>query len=346
MIMTHTSIIIDSDTHFLVDAATRQIRNTATSKISVMHNDHNSERLTFSIPRFIEGHDMSTSDKIEIHYMNVDVATKEQTTGIYEPDDVKVETSGDSEVVTFSWLLSRNATKNVGSLIFAVRFACFTDDVVDYDWHTAPFSGLSVGGTLTCSSAIEEEYLDIIAAWEREHIEPLKKAVDELKNNSGAEITVDSDLSKTSENPVQNKVITTALEQKVDKEKNKTLLEYIPIKDDYCVQWERLNDDVHLPMGVSAAFASSQGNGVLEELSDVVLVLRSYTDDEHITVITADGGIYHTQYVVNYEDDEKTGWTEWEKVSVSQTDFDNAIGDIETSLENIITKYGLGGDDV
>ena len=178
--MTHPNIIIDSDTHFLVDAATRQIKNTATSKISVMHNDHNSERLTFSIPRFIEGHDMSTSDKIEIHYMNVDAATKEQTTGIYEPDDVKVETSGDSEVVTFSWLLSRNATKNVGSLIFAVRFACFTDDVVDYDWHTAPFSGLSVGGTLTCSSAIEEEYLDIIAAWEKEHIEPLQKAVDDL----------------------------------------------------------------------------------------------------------------------------------------------------------------------
>ena len=34
------------------------------------------------------------------------------------------------------------------------------------------------------------------------------------------------------------------------------------------------------------------------------------------------------------------------KVSVSQTDLDNAIGDVETSLENIIAKYGLGGDGV
>lgn len=37
---------------------------------------------------------------------------------------------------------------------------------------------------------------------------------------------------------------------------------------------------------------------------------------------------------------------EWEKISVSQTDLDNAIGDVETSLENIIEKYGLGGDGV
>ena len=35
---------------------------------------------------------------------------------------------------------------------------------------------------------------------------------------------------------------------------------------------------------------------------------------------------------------------EWQKVSVSQTDLNTAIGDIETSLENIIKKYGLGGD--
>ena len=35
---------------------------------------------------------------------------------------------------------------------------------------------------------------------------------------------------------------------------------------------------------------------------------------------------------------------DWEKVSVSQTDLDDAIGDVETALENIIQKYGLGGD--
>ena len=34
------------------------------------------------------------------------------------------------------------------------------------------------------------------------------------------------------------------------------------------------------------------------------------------------------------------------KVSVSQTDLDKAIGDVETSLENIIAKYGLGGDSI
>ena len=38
--------------------------------------------------------------------------------------------------------------------------------------------------------------------------------------------------------------------------------------------------------------------------------------------------------------------SEWEKVSVSQTDLNKAIGDVEASLDNIIKKYGLGGDGV
>ena len=37
---------------------------------------------------------------------------------------------------------------------------------------------------------------------------------------------------------------------------------------------------------------------------------------------------------------------DWTKYSVSQRDLTNAIGDIETALDNIIAKYGLGGDGV
>lgn len=73
-----------------------------------------------------------------------------------------------------------------------------------------------------------------------------------------------------------------------------------------------------------------------------------------------------TQYILCVDTSYDEGWTrqslinlstgeikirnfigaEWKKISVSQTDLDNAIGDIETSLENIIEKYGLGGDGV
>ena len=52
-----------------------------------------------------------------------------------------------------------------------------------------------------------------------------------------------------------------------------------------------------------------------------------------------DGAVYHKR-----NGDEEGLDNEWTKISVSQTDLDKAIGDIETSLENIIEKYGLGGD--
>ena len=39
-------------------------------------------------------------------------------------------------------------------------------------------------------------------------------------------------------------------------------------------------------------------------------------------------------------------WNPWVNVFVSQWDLTDAIGDVETSLENIIAKYGLGGDSI
>ena len=60
-------------------------------------------------------------------------------------------------------------------------------------------------------------------------------------------------------------------------------------------------------------------------------------------VITLESGRKKAQKRVK---DENGKWTEWQKIYVSQTDLDKAIGDVETSLENIIAKYGLGGDSV
>ena len=75
------------------------------------------------------------------------------------------------------------------------------------------------------------------------------------------------------------------------------------------------------------------------------MVLRSYSDFETITVMTPQGEIYNTYYDMNYETDE-SGWTEWKSPYVTPHELSKTIGDIEKSLENIITKYGLGGDGV
>ena len=43
-------------------------------------------------------------------------------------------------------------------------------------------------------------------------------------------------------------------------------------------------------------------------------------------------------------------WTKWEPIGGGSDEIieyvDSAIGDVETTLENIITKYALGGDSV
>lgn len=67
--------IIDSDMHFTVYAVSRRIKSEP-KKVTLMQNDHNSERFTFEIPRYIEGHDMSLCNAVEVHYL--DSSSKEK----------------------------------------------------------------------------------------------------------------------------------------------------------------------------------------------------------------------------------------------------------------------------
>lgn len=54
-------------------------------------------------------------------------------------------------------------------------------------------------------------------------------------------------------------------------------------------------------------------------------------------MLCADGSIKKRRY-------EHYQWSEWVTVSATAEYVDEKIGDVETSLENIIDKYGLGGD--
>ena len=79
------------------------------------------------------------------------------------------------------------------------------------------------------------------------------------------------------------------------------------------------------------------------ETSDDALLLVNTCEDggkfvEQTLII--DGRIYTTSFWPAYD------IPEWQEIYVSQKDLDKAIGDVETSLENIIAKYGLGGDGV
>lgn len=163
--MDHLHPIIDSDVHFSINPDTRKIMPEAPKKNRMVQHDHNSERYTFGIPRYVEGHDMSLCNIVQVHYINAASSGGEKNCDLYEADDVTLTEIDGEEVVLFSWLISKNATMYNGTLIFAIRFACIIDDIIQYDWHTDIFSGINISSGINNSAAVVEEYSDVLEAW-------------------------------------------------------------------------------------------------------------------------------------------------------------------------------------
>lgn len=161
--MAHLHEMRDSDSHFEVNPVTRSIKNTG-DKSTLVQYDHKSEILTFELPRYIDGHDMSLCNRVEIHYINSDSSGRQQNRGVYEVDDFSVS-EDDDETMVWTWPISNHATQFVGPLTFAFRFACLTEDVVDYAWSTSPFSGISVSPGIYNSETFVAEYVDILEKW-------------------------------------------------------------------------------------------------------------------------------------------------------------------------------------
>lgn len=160
----HSNKIRDADVHFTIDPITRAIKNTASTKTSVIQYDHNSERFTFMLPRHIEGHDMMECNRAEVHYIN---ASDAATAGVYIIEDMQTDET--EENVLCSWLLSQNATQQSGVLHFLLRFACVADDgEVEYAWNTGIHKGISVASGMFNSEEIAEKYADVLAQWERD----------------------------------------------------------------------------------------------------------------------------------------------------------------------------------
>lgn len=160
MALKHT--ISDSKIQFVVDPVTRAIINKSSGKTELMQYDHNSERFTFEVPRYIENHDMSQCDVIQVHYTNTNTATsvslRKTYRGVHTVDDVKLE-SEDSEIITFSWLVPETATMFAGSLKFQLKFICHDDEdeeVDGYKWHTK----INDDMTITAGLAYSEEEMD------------------------------------------------------------------------------------------------------------------------------------------------------------------------------------------
>ena len=162
--MAHAHIVSDSDNHFIIDPISRQISNNS-KKTILIKTDHNSEQFTFELPRYVEGHDMSLSNKVEVHFLNINSKTRQTNPGIYNVVDFGVDAEDNTKVLG-TWLVSREATKYPGSLNFVIRFSCLADDNVEYySWNTAIYTGITIADTIENTETIVEDYVDIFRQW-------------------------------------------------------------------------------------------------------------------------------------------------------------------------------------
>lgn len=170
----HLHEMRDTDKHFIIDPVTRAITNANAAKNKLIQFDHNSEIFTFEIPQHIDGHDMNKCDKVEIHYINIDGKTKEQSKDLF---NAKAAAKTDSDLVfniedeklLFCWKISGNATKYAGSLNFLVCFSCLDDTgAITYKWHTDIFKGIIISDGLNNTEAVVEQYSDVLEQWKKE----------------------------------------------------------------------------------------------------------------------------------------------------------------------------------
>lgn len=164
-ILTHN--VVDSDVLFTVNAFTRAITTDKSQKTVIMQGDHNSERFTFEIPRYIEGHDMYACNSVQVYFLNIENNKKgdnNHRTGVYTVTDLQLSPDKNDTLIC-SWLISKNATTYAGILSFMLRLSCMTEESIEYRWNTDVYSDIHVVKGLNGDLAFEAEYVDIIEQW-------------------------------------------------------------------------------------------------------------------------------------------------------------------------------------
>lgn len=146
----------------VIDPITRKI-STKYEKIRLAKNDNNSMMITFEMPRYVRGHDMSNCSTIEVHYDNISIDRKQKRSDVYVVTDIIVAPE-DDETINFSWLVSRGATQIVGNVDFSLHFGCSEDPDLEYAWHTTTYSGIVVLESKHNTQSVVEKHPDLVAS--------------------------------------------------------------------------------------------------------------------------------------------------------------------------------------
>jgi hypothetical protein len=164
-VIIHEHPVTDPDGYFLIDPDTRIITAVGVERNYVMQYDHNSERYTFELPRYVEGHDMIRCNRVRVHYNNIDSKSKREFASVGELTDLAVNLE-DPSTVTCSWLIPRDATQYAGILSFLIQFMCVADDgTIVYEWHTDIYGDVDVKPSRNNGEQAIASYNDILEDW-------------------------------------------------------------------------------------------------------------------------------------------------------------------------------------
>lgn len=163
----HSHSVVDSDSYFVIDPVTREIENATRQRNILMQYDHCSERYTFEVAQFVEGHDMTLCTHVKVHYINIDGATGQSRPGVADLNDLQINPNNQNEdTVICTWLITRDATQLAGSLSFLVQYLCKDEnDNIVYEWYSDIYSDVTVKAGRNNGEHVVAEYTDILEQW-------------------------------------------------------------------------------------------------------------------------------------------------------------------------------------
>lgn len=178
MSKTYTGLdVVDRDHYFVVDPFTREISSKNPQKSTLIRNDHNSERFTFEVPRFIEDRDLTMCNTVRVHYRNG------KNTGVYTITDVEPYPFVNDTLIC-SWLISQNATSSAGTLSFMLKFSQVDDEGnVEYAWSTRAYDGVDVISDIEAPDVFESDYFDLIEQMKSQVMAELTDYIDTILAN-------------------------------------------------------------------------------------------------------------------------------------------------------------------
>lgn len=163
-VVDHKHVVPDSDAYFIIDPYTRQIENTTYNKTVLMRGDHNSERFTFELPRYVDGHDMSLCNRVIVHFDNVGDSIENVYSDVAYMDDLRLNPDNPETVIS-SWLIRREATQIVGILSFSLQYQCVEEGEITYEWNTDSYDDIEIRKSKNNGEAAVINYTNVLEQW-------------------------------------------------------------------------------------------------------------------------------------------------------------------------------------